>query len=112
MQSTTRFGRSENGGVLFKATLVLCSDVATRQRFMFVREMLGRSACRPSASIHGKGRLLRRIRKGTSRRATCTLFGIEPFLPKTRAQPFAPLHRMLAKASCDRVMLPITSLKS
>ena len=32
-------------GVLFKARLVPCSSKATFQRFMFVRVMLGRSAC-------------------------------------------------------------------
>jgi ketosteroid isomerase-like protein len=37
-------GRSENGGVLFKATLALCSAMAMHRRFMFMREMLGRSA--------------------------------------------------------------------
>jgi hypothetical protein len=40
-----RFGRSENFGVLIKARLGLCSSMATGQRSMFVREMLGRSAC-------------------------------------------------------------------
>ena len=41
MQSTMRFGPSENGGVLFKARL----SEATSRRFTFVRVVLGRSAC-------------------------------------------------------------------
>src|SRR5258707_13215473 len=60
MQSTTPFGRPENGGVLFKARLVRSSREAAGQRFMFVRVMLGRSACLPSASAPNRPQLLRR----------------------------------------------------
>jgi hypothetical protein len=52
MQSTTRFGGPDNGRVLFKARLVLYLRRATGQRFLFVRVMLGRSACGPSTRRH------------------------------------------------------------
>jgi hypothetical protein len=67
MQSATRFGRSENGGVLFKARTVPCQLAATGQRFMFETAMLGRSACRPSMIRRDRHRLLRRSRLNRKR---------------------------------------------
>ena len=44
-QLTTRFGRPDNGLVIFKAKLVRYLREVTGQRFMFVRVMLGRFVC-------------------------------------------------------------------
>jgi uncharacterized protein (TIGR02246 family) len=45
VQSTTRFGRLDNGLALLKARLVRYLRGALGQRFTFVRVMLGSSAC-------------------------------------------------------------------
>src|ERR1700757_4471549 len=49
----------DNGRVLFKARLVLHLRRATGQRFLFVRVILGRSACGPSTRRHRRLRVLR-----------------------------------------------------
>src|ERR1700736_176390 len=71
MQSTTRFGGPDNGRVLFKARMVLNLRLVTGQQFLFVRVMLGRSACGPSTRSHRRLRVLRQSRGGQLEQKFC-----------------------------------------
>ena len=86
-------GRSDNGGGLSKARTVPCRSGATGQRFMFVRGMLGRSACRPfSTRRHCPPRLLRQSRREEASRRSELL--VEGYFP-----PFPLLSRLPSGSS-------------
>src|SRR5271163_1013951 len=59
MQSTTRLGRPENGGLPVKARPVRSSRMASGPRFMFVRVTLGRSASSILAMPHNSSLIVR-----------------------------------------------------